>query len=501
MLSAAIWLALYGAPGLALADATPEAAPTPQQDSAADAPEQTLDAVVATYAQSLEKALDTKRESVGQVDSIVAEDIGKFPDLNLAESLQRIPGVAITRDAGEGRNISVRGLGPDFTRVRINGIEALATTGGTDSSGGSNRGRGFDFNVFASDLFNELLVHKTASADIEEGSLGATVDLRTARPFDYDGFTFVSSAQLGYNDLSEETNPRGAMMISNTFGDGSFGALLSVAYTDRTLIEQGHSTVRWDRATSSGGFSASSPFSEALSGDVFHPRIPRYGVLEHDQQRIGITTSLQWEPAAGTLLTLDGMYAKFEAERTENFLEAVSFSRSGQGKPQTVVLDGSIAPNGNLEYGVFDNVDVRSETRFDELDTTFKQFSLELSHEFSDSLSLHALGGFADSRFENPIQTTITLDHPDAVGYSWDYRGSNREPIINYGFDVTNPANWNFAQGLSEIRLRPQATDNELNTFQLDLRWQASDAFALNGGFNWKEYDFRTTERRRSSET
>ena len=293
MLSAAIWLALYGAPGLALADATPEAAPTPQQDSAADAPEQTLDAVVATYAQSLEKALDTKRESVGQVDSIVAEDIGKFPDLNLAESLQRIPGVAITRDAGEGRNISVRGLGPDFTRVRINGIEALATTGGTDSSGGSNRGRGFDFNVFASDLFNELLVHKTASADIEEGSLGATVDLRTARPFDYDGFTFVSSAQLGYNDLSEETNPRGAMMISNTFGDGSFGALLSVAYTDRTLIEQGHSTVRWDRATSSGGFSASSPFSQALSSDVFHPRIPRYGVLEHDQLRIGIISSLQ----------------------------------------------------------------------------------------------------------------------------------------------------------------------------------------------------------------
>lgn len=506
VLSTAIWLALYGLPALA-ADpmAAPEAAadPTPaaQSDANQDEPEQTLDAIVATYAASLEKALDTKREARGQVDSIVAEDIGKFPDLNLAESLQRIPGVAITRDAGEGRNISVRGLGADFTRVRINGIEALATTGGTDSSGGSNRGRGFDFNVFASDLFNEILVRKTAAAEIEEGSLGATVDLRTARPFDYDGFTFVTSAQLGYNDLSEDSNPRGAMLLSNTFADGSVGALLSVAYTDRTLIEQGHSTVRWDRGNSSGGFNASSPFTAALGSDVYHPRIPRYGVLEHDQQRLGITTSLQWEPNPGTLLTLDGMYARFEAERTENFLEAISFSRTGQGKPQTIVRDGSVSANGNLEYGLFDNVDVRSETRFDELDTRFRQFSFDLTHEFSDSLQLHALAGRAKSTFDNPIQTTITLDHADADGYSWDYRGNNREPIIDYGFDVTNPANWSFVQGLSEIRLRPQTTDNDLDTLQLDLNWQATDSFSVQGGLSWKEYEFRTTERRRSSET
>ena len=99
--------------------------------------------VVTGFRGSLERALDVKRNSNSVVDSIVAEDIAKFPDNNLAESIQRVPGVTITRDGGEGRNISVRGLGPDFTRVRINGIEAQATTG-------SNRGRGFDFNVFAS---------------------------------------------------------------------------------------------------------------------------------------------------------------------------------------------------------------------------------------------------------------------------------------------------------------------------------------------------------------
>ena len=109
---------------------------------------------------SLESALNAKRNDNGIVDVIKAEDMGKFPDTNLAESLQRVPGVVIDRDAGEGRSITVRGLGQDFTRVRINGIEALATTGGTDSSGGANRGRGFDFNVFASELFNTITVRK-----------------------------------------------------------------------------------------------------------------------------------------------------------------------------------------------------------------------------------------------------------------------------------------------------------------------------------------------------
>ena len=171
-----------------------------------------LDTVTVTgYRASVEKALDIKRGEAGVVDAVVAEDIGKFPDLNLAESLQRIPGVVIARDAGEGRSISVRGLGPEFTRVRINGMEALATVGSGDQTGGSNRGRGFDFNVFASDLFSQLIVRKTASADVEEGSLGATVDLNTARPFDYDGFTFAASGQASYNDMAQKAELHGVV--------------------------------------------------------------------------------------------------------------------------------------------------------------------------------------------------------------------------------------------------------------------------------------------------
>lgn len=461
-----------------------------------------LDTVsVVGFRQSLQRAIDIKRDTVGQVDAIVAEDIGKFPDLNLAESLQRIPGVSITRDAGEGRNISVRGLDSQFTRVRINGMEALTTTGGTDSSGGANRGRGFDFNVFASDLFNSITVRKTAAAEIEEGSLGATVDLQPARPFDYDGFVLATSAQLGYNDLSEDTDPRGAALISNTWADGTMGALLSVAYTDRRLIEEGHSTVRWDRGNSSGGFAPSSPFAAALSPDVFHPRIPRYGVLEHQQERIGLTGAWQFRPSDETLISLDALYARFDATRSEDFLESISFSRTGTGKPQTIVRDGAIDSRGNLVYGVFDNVDVRSESRYDELQTTFKQLTLSGEHQINDRWRIDGRIGHAESLFDNPIQTTVTLDRVNANGVVWDYRNNDRLPLLSYGFDVSNPANWTFANGLSEIRLRPQTADNEFDSAELNLAFDLNDSVTLKGGVLWKEYGFVTSELRRASET
>lgn len=499
-LSAAIGMALHAGP-------TQAQTPTGAAEASDEAVQ--LDAIVVTYRASLDAALNQKRAEVSQVDTIVAEDIGKFPDLNLAESLQRIPGVAITRDAGEGRNISVRGLGPDFTRIRINGMEALTTTGGTDASGGANRGRGFDFNVFASELFNSITVRKTASAEIEEGSLGATVDLQVARPFDYQGFTAVASTQASYGDLSGDWNPRAAALISNTWADGTFGALFSIAYTQRDLVEEGHSTVRWDRGTSSGNFSAASPYAPARDANAFHPRLPRYGVLEHSQERLGVTTSLQWQAAERTRFTFDMLYSKFDATRAENFLQAQSFSRAANGKPQTIVTDGVVDSRGNLVYGVFDNVDLRSEARYDELSTTFRQFTLNGSHEVSDRFRIDGLVGYANSAFDNPIQTTITLERANSNGYSWDYRGNDRLPVINYGFDVANPANWAWltsadataagSQG-SEIRLRPQTADNTFRNARLDFAWDVGYSWTIKTGASWKDFEFNTSEQRRSSE-
>jgi iron complex outermembrane receptor protein len=512
LLAASIGLALQLSAASALAQESTAAAAPPAAAQSTSQPTE-LDTVTVTgFRGALEKALDKKRSEIGVVDAIVAEDIADFPDLNLAESLQRIPGVSISRDAGEGRNISVRGLDSQFTRVRINGMEALTTTGGTDSSGGANRGRGFDFNVFASELFNSIVVRKTSSADIEEGALGATVDLQTARPFDYDGFTFVTGAQLGYNDLASDLDPRATMLISNTWADNKFGALLSVAYTKRRLLEEGHSTVRWDNGPSSGGF-AGTPAAESAS--VFHPRIPRYGVMEHEQERLGVTASFQFDPTDRTSLGLDVMYADLDATRTENFLNGLSFSRGAcaagtagaacraagaGGKPETVVLESVVDDRGNLVYGRFNNVDVRSEARYDELETKFTQFNFYADHELTDDFKLHFEGGRAKSEFENPIQTTITLDRTNAQNYIYDYRNDDRLPVITNGFDVNNPAQWAFINGVSEIRLRPQYADNTIDNVSLGMSWVLTDGFTLKGGGQFKEYTFDSREERRASE-
>ena len=157
----------------ALAQTAPAAPDAQAADPAQPAETAEVEEVVVTgFRSSLQQALNIKRREAGAVDAILAEDIADFPDQNLAEAIQRLPGVTIDRVNGQGTTISVRGLGADFTRTRINGLEAQAASGGS-------RNRSFDFSMFASELFNSIRVRKTQSAEIEEGSLGSTVDLQT----------------------------------------------------------------------------------------------------------------------------------------------------------------------------------------------------------------------------------------------------------------------------------------------------------------------------------
>ncbi len=517
----------------------PAAAPVPEVQSV----------VITGFAASLRGALNQKRNDSGIVDVVKAEDIAKFPDTNLAESLQRIPGVVIDRDAGEGRSITVRGLGQDFTRVRINGIEGLATTGGTDSSGGANRSRGFDFNVFAAELFNSITVRKSSSADVDEGSLGATVDLQTSRPFDFKKFTATASVKGSYNEMSRDTTPRVAFLVSDTFFDRKVGLLVSAAYSQRTLFEEGYSSVKWDNGPSSGGFCAPmglpanpatstattcgpaaqgvprlpgtpeniATYNAASSAQNFTPRIPRYGRLSHDQDRLGVTTSAQFRPIPGTLLTFDMMYSKLDASRQEDFLETFSFGRAlGQGgKPQTSVTKAEFGPDGSLRYGVFNAVDVRSESRRDELSTTFTQPSLSLKQDIGESMTLTGSIGRATSKFANPIQTTTFLDATNVNGYSLDYRDNDRLPKIVYPFDpaqaggalsiVGVPVVSSGVQGntipntlVSEIRMRPNGANNRNDVANVQLQWEViPSALTIKGGIDYKKFSSTVYESRR----
>jgi TonB-dependent receptor len=232
---------------------------------------------------------------------------------------------------------------------------------------------------------------------------------------------------------------------------------------------------------------------------AFRPRIPRYDIYEHEQERLGITASLQWQVADSTLISLDGMFANFKAERTEIFLEAPVFSATGASAINNVrVRDAVIDSTNTIVYGVFDNVDIRSEARFDELETDFTHITLDGKHDISDTWRLHALVGFSEAKHDNPVQTTLLFDRNDVQGYSYDFRGDDRLPVISYGnVDVTNPANWT----LSQIRLRPQSSTNEFKTASFEVAWDVTDNVSLKAGPQYKKFDFETLSLQRSNGT
>ena len=489
------------------ATATDAAATVAPQESAQEAAAQdgvpTADIVVTGFRQSLQAAINLKRETVSSVDAIVAEDIAKFPDQNLAESLQRIPGISIQRDGGEGRAITVRGLGAQFTRVRVNGLETVATS--TDGAS-ANRDRAFDFNVFASELFSSLVVHKTAEADLDEGSLGAVVDLNTGNPLGgKPGFTVVGSAQGSYNDLSKNVGPRLAGLLSWRNLAGTFGASMSAAYSKTDTLELGNNSVRWAQAMfdsvngtpcyyntsgttfttarpNSGGAYRPSTACDAVS-TAFHPRIPRYGVIRHDRERLGITGSLQFAPSESTKISIDGLYSRFKETREEQWLEVLLRSNERAIDVVNPVID----KNNNLISATLNDVYNRNEHYLRKSTTEFYQLGASLDQDVSDTVRFTLMGGFSKSDASIPVETTILLDNKSAQGYSYDYTNM-ASPVLSYGTSVTDPA----AYQLAEIRDRPSDTINKFRTVQLRGEWDVADGFQLKAGGVYRKFSFET---------
>jgi len=497
-----------GASALAVMAASVAGGAYAQSAEAQDEPATQVDEIVVTgFRASLQSAVNAKRRESGVVDVIKAEDIADFPDLNLAESLQRVPGVTISRANGEGRQISVRGLGSEYTRVRVNGMEAIATTGGTVNSGGTNRSRGFDFNMFASELFNSLTVRKSASADVEEGSLGAKVDLQTARPFDYREPTVVMGVQASYNDLARDVKPRFTLLASNTWMDGKFGALFSAAYEERHILEEGANITRWTFGGANGGFNPSSTLNGYTIGQInntntstalYHPRIPSYVQYDHNTERLGLTGSLQFKPDDQTTLTLDVLYSDVKSTRDEAQLQAIGFSRGGTGKPQTIIRSGTV-DGRNIVQGVFDAVDVRSQSAHDELETQFQQYTFTATRNWTDRFRSGFIGGYSRSEFTNPVSTIVTFDRANTNGFSYDF--TSRMPKFDFGFDLTNPANWSMINGTSEVRIRPSAVTNTFTTAKAYGEFDANENITLKGGIDFRRFHFDSEGLYRTSET
>ncbi|MFT4053452.1 MAG: TonB-dependent receptor [Novosphingobium sp.] len=377
--------------------------------------------VVTGYRESLANALNVKRNSNAAIDVINAEDIADFPDANLAESIQRLPGITIDRENGEGRQITVRGLGGDFTRVRLNGLEALSTAGDSQAQSTGNRSRGFDFNTFASELFSQIAVRKSASADVDEGSLGATVDLTSGRPLTYGKNRFALSVQDGYYENGGTHNPRIAGLISRKFdtGVGEFGILISGAYNKRRQSADGYlqspgsadyvyrgATFPTSSTLLNGqnrqGFAApagtpcdqivpgtaitNAAVCSALTGSdpaaynlvnspmgstvvngvtttpgsiVRFPALPTIQSREIRQERMGFTGSLQWRPSSRTMISLDGLYSKLKNQTTNYQLTPFGLVR---GDLNAGLYTASADTSTTVKRGFYNRCDARAGT-------------------------------------------------------------------------------------------------------------------------------------------
>jgi iron complex outermembrane receptor protein len=294
------------------------------------APDSALEEITVTGIRaSLQQSLDIKRESIGIVDAISAEDIGKFPDSNLAAAMERVPGVTVTRGAmsltgtggtstvGDPTQITVRGFGPQFNETLFDGRQVPIAFG--------NNTRGFDFGSIGSEFVSQVDVLKTPDATLSSGAIGATVNIKYPKPFDHPGMQLAGSVSGTDSTGDNKVTPNASLLFSDTFADDRFGVLADVGYAD-TKVRANHINIQgWEggNPASGGGLlpcqlkgaapcavppgSATSP--PPTISDWF---IQDYGIYQehNDDKRVGGRFVLQARPVDGLEMTLDDNYAK-----------------------------------------------------------------------------------------------------------------------------------------------------------------------------------------------
>ncbi len=290
---------------------------------------ETLEEVVVTGLRaSLQASMDIKREAVGVVDAITAEDMGKFPDTNLAESLQRITGISIDRRNGEGAQVTARGFGPQFNLVTLNGRQMPGADGfgnGEITIGGQGSGtRSFNFAQLAAEAITGVEVYKTSRADLPSGGIGATVNVKTARPFDTSGTVLNVGAKGVYDESSPfdtEISPEVSGIFSMTNDDKTWGVGLSASYQKRhggsvQFTENAWNIQAWDGTSAALRPDATVTNAPAIGQLYGMPNDMRYAFSDFERERINAQGVVQFAPSDALTLTLDYTFANNDI--TEN---------------------------------------------------------------------------------------------------------------------------------------------------------------------------------------
>jgi TonB-dependent receptor len=483
--------------------------PNQKQESANPAPNVTgsdQQIVVTGYRASLQNSTIAKKRSVGFTDSIFAEDIGKFPDTNIAESFNRIPGITIQREVtGEGLEVSIRGLGPNFTRVTLNNAPILvASTGRTDSQ---NTNREVDLALFPTELFTKLTVSKSPTAAMLEGGAAGNVDMRSARPFDNVGSHVVYSLQASKQSTTNKWGYRGSILASETFGN--FGILVGAAGVRNQTRTTGFETIGWTNpnltaaqcgaasgCNSTGGgnwtIPATVPSNAAIPGvapgtvidknfllaqnpgasiqQIDNGIIPRLGRPMDEsgpRDRVNAIASLEYK---GDRLHayVDSMYAHTVNDLTRTDLAWVG--RNGAVIPVNTAYDQSDCSAGcTVTKGTYYNAQFFLEYRPFIEHLSYWGVNPGLEYKFSDLLKLDLNANYTRSTFhrESPSVLVIT---PANSGVTVNYDNTGGPfPTITTNVDLNNPANFGWPGGRVNIQ------DERRRTFTKGIR----------GSFTW----------------
>ena len=447
-------------PSAAASAAAPAAAPAPESERGAQAKKaETLDTVNVTgYRASLQRAMNIKRNADSIVDAISAEDIGKFPDTNAAESLAHLPGIAVDRLYGEGEKVSINGTDPALNRVLVNGQTIASGDWGGNPSDTS--GRTFNYTLLSPEIIGTMEVYKSPEARIDEGSIGGTVIIHTRRPLDLPANTLRGSLGYSYNDRSKDGNPRGSVLYSWKNESNDFGALIAASHDKQTLSQAG---IEFFGYTTGNGISPTAQISG--SGDPQTARMPvaiDSDFFQQTRQRDSLQGALQWKPDTRNEFNLTGIYVHGQYN---NYSEA-RYACPGCGDidkiTKATVNNGLItaatvtagAGNGNQPYA--------------ELDANYREStvvtkSLNLQHEYkADDWKLSSQVGYTSaSGGKSPEYLMKYL--LKSGGYSFNY-GPKQAGIV---YDDGSRSNWGL----------PGAPAGSAPGAQIDGKYQAGGIY------------------------
>ncbi|MCA8905110.1 MAG: TonB-dependent receptor, partial [Hyphomonas sp.] len=499
-----------GASAISLVTAMPAAA----QESDGELTQDVV--VVQGVRASLERAMDMKRDASGVVDAISAEDIGKFPDTNLAESLQRITGVSIDRVNGEGSKITVRGFGPGFNLITLNGRTlptAEVSAIGERGNYGAGGDRSFDFSNLASEGVSALEVYKTGQAILPSGGIGATVNIKTRRPLDDPGTTASIQAKL-INDTSVESGDDFTPEISGLaswtddterFGVGLFGSYSkrdsgapTQQINDWIVRRSTDGTIDGSYTRGNGSTIVTNP---PAAGELYAvPQDSRYDFSDISRERINGQLVLQYKPMDNLKLTGDYTYAQNKSEelryeQTNWFatpLDEIRFD----GNPTVDSVAYMMEINGGTKDIGFEQTNRATK---DEL----KSLGFNAEWEFSDrgTMIFDAHSSKAESGGDNPLghtATFVTFGAPVIYQHSVDF--SSGYPIQSYTIDDTVRGNGNGVLDVGDLGTQVQrsnASNMDHQVDELDLRfvWDFDNSKLTFGG------NYRDTEMNRWTRT